>query len=106
MAYAYPGVYIEEDSSPGLTISSSATAVPVFVFVPIFLIGSIELLKVDSWLEFLSLFPPVGDFDDYAGDPLYSNVKYYFLNGGGRCYVSDSDYVCDNSLNIADYQTR
>ena len=29
-AYTYPGVYIEEDATPGLSISSSATAVPVF----------------------------------------------------------------------------
>ncbi len=26
----YPGVYIEEDASPALSVRSSATAVPVF----------------------------------------------------------------------------
>ena len=92
MPYAYPGVYIEEDASPGLNISSSATAVPVFVFLNGYPIESNELFKVDSWLDFLSLL----DFLD-VNEPLYNSVKYYFVNGGGRCYVSA---VSDLDINL------
>ena len=83
MPYAYPGVYIEEDASPGLNISSSETAVPVFVFSDEYPIKSYELIKVDSWLDFVSLLDILE-----IRESLYNSLKYYYINGGGRCYVS------------------
>ena len=100
MPYAYPGVYIEEDLSPGLNISSSETAVPVFVFSGGFPIDSSELLQIDSWLDFLALLVDgVTDFEVFEADALYNSVKYYFINGGGRCYVSDYNSLGVNLLN-------
>lgn len=96
MPYAYPGVYIEEDLSPGLNISSSETAVPVFVFVDGYPIDSLELLRIDSWLDFLEV---LGDFDSIEQGALYNSVKYYFINGGGRCYVNAMSSLDINLLN-------
>ena len=96
MPYAYPGVYIEEDLSPGLNISSSETAVPVFVFSDGYPIESLELLRIDSWLDFLEV---LGDFNSTEQDPLYNSVKYYFINGGGRCYVNAISSLDINLLN-------
>ncbi|MFK7673004.1 hypothetical protein [Pseudomonas sp. 2024-204] len=77
MPYAYPGVYIEEDASPGLNISSSETAVPVFVFSDEYPIKSYELIKVDSWLDFVSLLDILE-----IRESLYNSLKYYYINGG------------------------
>lgn len=100
MPFAYPGVYIEEDLSPGLNILSSETAVPVFVFSGGFPIDSSELLQIDSWLDFLALLVDgVTDFEVFEADALYNSVKYYFINGGGRCYVSDYNSLGVNLLN-------
>ena len=96
MPYAYPGVYIEEDLSPGLNISSSETAVPVFVFSDGYPIESLELLRIDSWLDFLEV---LGDFNSIEQDALYNSVKYYFINGGGRCYVNAMSSLDINLLN-------
>lgn len=99
MPYAYPGVYIEEDSSPGLNISSSETAVPVFVFSDGYPIASLELLRIDSWLDFLEVLDPRFDLNYVEEDALYNSVKYYFINGGGRCYVSAYSRLDINLLN-------
>lgn len=99
MPYAYPGVYIEEDLSPGLNISSSETAVPVFVFLDTVPIASFELLKIDSWLDFLGVLDPNYDDEFVELDVLYNSVKYYFINGGGRCYVSAYSSLGINLLN-------
>lgn len=96
MPFAYPGVYIEEDLSPGLNISSSETAVPVFVFSDDYPIDSLELLRIDSWLDFLEV---LGDFNSIEQDALYNSVKYYFINGGGRCYVNAISSLDINLLN-------
>ena len=52
--YKYPGVYIEEDATPGLSISSSATAVPVFAHDGSEVVSE-KLERIDSWLDFLGM---------------------------------------------------
>ena len=53
-----PGVYIEEDASPAMSVSAGATAVPLFVarFTPLKpeLAGAIT--RIGSWLDYTTLF--------------------------------------------------
>lgn len=53
-----PGVYIEEDATPALSVSQGATAVPLFVgnFDPIETGNQGKLLRISGWLEFTQLF--------------------------------------------------
>ena len=95
MPYAYPGVYVEEDSTPGLNISSSETAVPVFVHDAQLVTtetGKMEL--VDSWLGFIELIEVPIDAA-VMEDKLYQSMAAYFACGGGRCYVCPRTLVDD-----------
>ena len=75
----YPGVYIEETASTAISISSGATAVPIFALYNKFSSAT----KVNSWLDYLK--KKGSDFDsNYAGD---LSLRIYFENGGGPCYV-------------------
>ncbi|WP_445374826.1 phage tail sheath family protein [Photorhabdus tasmaniensis] len=60
VAYTTPGVYIEEDASLSLSISTSPTAIPVFIGKFFRKDGSqIEqgsCIKITSWLDFISQF--------------------------------------------------
>ena len=90
MPYAYPGVYIEEDASPGLNISSSATAVPVFAH-DAQLVNRVngKMISVDSWLDFINLVKAEHQSSDASPetDKLYQSLAAYFACGGGRCYL-------------------
>ncbi|MGV8000583.1 phage tail sheath C-terminal domain-containing protein [Photorhabdus temperata subsp. temperata] len=89
--YSYPGVYIEEDASPSLSVRSGATAVPVFAvavaadvdkdknsFIP-----NDASTRINSWLEYLTLKD--GQFD--PDNTLDISLRAYFINGGGYCYL-------------------
>lgn len=86
MPYAYPGVYIEENSSPGLTISSSETAVPVFAHDTQIIASTKRMELVDSWLGFIDLLLKPNDTATKI-DILYVAMAAYFACGGGKCYV-------------------
>ena len=90
-SYTYPGVYIEEDASPGLSISSSATAVPVFAHDGA-LVDSKILERVDSWLDFLALIKTdkTGKRIFSLEDKLYLSIEAYFQCGGGRAYLCET----------------
>lgn len=79
----YPGVYIEEVSSLSLSISSGATAVPVFPYAKAdagtALTGTV---RISSWLGFIRL---VDEFK--PDDVLHIALRTYFENGGGYCYL-------------------
>ncbi|WP_342323007.1 phage tail sheath subtilisin-like domain-containing protein [Kosakonia sp. BYX6] len=55
-----PGVYIEEDATPALSVSLGATAVPLFVgnFTPLTSNSSIsgKVVRIAGWLDFTQLF--------------------------------------------------
>ncbi|MDX7990049.1 phage tail sheath family protein [Xenorhabdus littoralis] len=53
-----PGVYIEEDASLALSVSTSATAVPVFIgkFTPKVADSAQVCTRISNWLEFTSAF--------------------------------------------------
>ncbi|NHB60511.1 phage tail sheath family protein [Photorhabdus sp. RW14-46] len=54
----YPGVYIEEDASPALSVSQGSTAIPVFIgrFLPKETSTTPKITRVSSWLDFTNLF--------------------------------------------------
>lgn len=53
-----PGIYIEEDASLALSVSNSATAVPVFIgkFTPKVANSAQVCTRINNWLEFTSAF--------------------------------------------------
>ncbi|NHB60931.1 phage tail sheath family protein [Photorhabdus sp. RW14-46] len=80
----YPGVYIEEDASPSLSIRSGATAVPVFAVANNnSLIPDNSYIRISNWLEYLTLkgkqFDPTNTLD--------IALRAYFINGGGYAYL-------------------
>ncbi|WP_387692606.1 phage tail sheath family protein [Photorhabdus sp. RM71S] len=80
----YPGVYIEEDASPALSVRSGATAVPVFAVANNHsLISSKPYIRVSNWLEYLTL--KGGQFN--PSDKLDIALRAYFINGGGYAYL-------------------
>ncbi|MHA1066706.1 phage tail sheath family protein [Enterobacter ludwigii] len=78
----YPGVYIEELESTSLSISSNATAVPVFAYTGNS--SSKPHTRISSWLDYVNFRSP-GEFD--ATNLLDISVRSYFENGGGYCYL-------------------
>lgn len=108
----YPGVYIEEDASPSISVSNMATATPVFigqfkdkngVSLP-----SGECILIENWLQFTTDYfyaPAVlavtvdSNKDDSSSysytynlkstTPTYPSLQlqHYFQNGGGACYI-------------------
>ncbi|MCA6220843.1 phage tail sheath family protein [Photorhabdus antumapuensis] len=108
--YATPGVYIEEDASLALSISTSPTAIPVFIGKFFKKDGSQpkkwSCIKITSWLDFISQFslsPTVSVTATSKGDGPQKNytyaatvtatsvsafaIQHYFNNGGGVCYL-------------------
>ncbi|GAA1246822.1 hypothetical protein GCM10009665_42210 [Kitasatospora nipponensis] len=78
-----PGVFIEEDSSLSMSVSSGATAVPVFIadFGAVFE----GVVRVNNWL----------DLSQAAGEATASGawsvvLRAYFENGGGYCYLANT----------------
>ncbi|MDE1482858.1 phage tail sheath family protein [Xenorhabdus bovienii] len=60
VSYTTPGVYIEEDTSLSLSISTSPTAIPVFIGKFLKVNGEqpelVTCIKINSWLDFISQF--------------------------------------------------
>ncbi|AHG18631.1 phage tail sheath protein [Chania multitudinisentens RB-25] len=80
---SYPGVYIEELSSLALSVSNSATAVPVFaVKENSGIVVSGSATRINSWMDYLNR---VDNFDN--SDKLAISLRTYFTNGGGYCYL-------------------
>ncbi|MBD2811151.1 phage tail sheath family protein [Xenorhabdus sp. Vera] len=80
-----PGVYIEEDASLALSVSNSATAVPVFIgkFTPKVADSAQVCTRINNWLEFTSAFSlaPVteitikSDIELSSGDEVKEEVE-------------------------------
>ncbi|RRR73458.1 MAG: phage tail sheath family protein [Candidatus Viridilinea halotolerans] len=89
--YLSPGIYIEEVNSGPRPIESVGTACAAFVgFAPA---GPVNKpMLVTNWSQYVNTF---GSLDEsgrkvphMAGSFLSHAVFGYFLNGGGRCYVT------------------
>src|ERR1700759_704242 len=110
----YPGVYVEEDASPSISVSSSPTAVPVFIGQFSLASGASltasQCIRISNWLDFSSTYAlnPVISVvvtttksTNDAGAAAYNygtptitvknspsfDVQLYFQNGGGPCYI-------------------
>nr|WP_241391067.1 phage tail sheath C-terminal domain-containing protein [Serratia proteamaculans]ULG16478.1 hypothetical protein 1137p_00080 [Serratia proteamaculans] len=105
-----PGVYIEEDASPAMSVSAGATAVPLFVarFTPLKPKQTGVITRIGSWLDYTTLFDSnvpssihvtvTSTSDDNHDTYLIDDIKIvdptasvalrlYFQNGGGPCYL-------------------
>ncbi|MFI8415491.1 phage tail sheath family protein [Serratia sp. NPDC078593] len=63
-----PGVYIEEDASPAISVSQGATAVPLFVahFTPLKAEQKGVITRISSWLDYSTLFDATTAFSAKA----------------------------------------
>ena len=90
--YLAPGVYVEEVQQGSRPLQGVPTAVAGFVGFTEDVRGGAELFKptlVTSWNEYLQKFalPRSDGFTDF-GAYLPFSVYGWFLNGGGRCWVT------------------
>ena len=90
--YFAPGVYVEEVDRGSRPIEGVSTSVAGFIGFTEEIRGGAEIFKpmlVTSWTQYLEYFARGNsngftDFNAY----LPFAVRGYFLNGGGRCYVT------------------
>lgn len=90
--YFAPGVYVEEVDRGSRPIEGVSTSVAGFIGFTEDIRGGAEIFKpmlVTSWTQYLDYFARRSsngftDFDAY----LPFAVRGYFLNGGGRCWVT------------------
>jgi phage tail sheath protein FI len=92
---SYPGVYIEEDASPSISVSISATAVPIIAVYA----WAGAAVKFNSYLEFISY---IGSWDTGTTDTNLISVRAYFENGGGPCYIVEDDRLVDEVPKYSD----
>lgn len=88
---SYPGVYLSEVASLNYSVTTSATAIPVFAFVRRASLpqgGNIQIFN--NWNEFVSSHP-----EDNAGYNYYKSLKLWFMNGGGRCYLVNTNNLIE-----------
>jgi len=80
----YPGVYLSEEASLNFSVTSSATAIPAFVFYPRSTENapSDKIVRLNNWSDFFSL---IGQDDSPAH--YFDSMKAWFMNGGGPCYM-------------------
>jgi len=85
----YPGVYLSEEAASNFVITSAATAVPAFAFrksssQP----HQDDIYVFNNWAEFAK--SQQGDDTEYA----YAvAIKLWFMNGGGKCYLFQSNQL-------------
>lgn len=90
--YSAPGVYVEEVDRGSRPIDGVSTSVAGFIGFTEDIRDGAELFKpmlVTTWTQYLRYFAKPNsdgytDFDAY----LPFSVRGYFLNGGGRCWVT------------------
>jgi hypothetical protein len=80
---SYPGVYVQEDASPVISVSTLPTAVPVFLFNN--RTEFQQMTRVNSWMHYAQIVSV--NLNDYAD----AGVRAYFNNGGGPCYACNRD---------------
>jgi phage tail sheath protein FI len=90
--YFAPGVYVEEIDRGSRPIEGVSTAVAGFVGFTEDIRGEAELFKpmlVTNWTQYLNYFarPNSNGFTDFNAYLPFA-VYGYFMNGGGRCWVT------------------
>lgn len=90
--YFAPGVYVEEVDRGSRPIEGVSTSVAGFIGFTEDIRGGAELFKpmlVTSWTQYLEYFarPNSNGFTEFDAYLPFS-VRGYFLNGGGRCWIT------------------
>ncbi|MDR5816420.1 MULTISPECIES: phage tail sheath C-terminal domain-containing protein [unclassified Caballeronia] len=83
---SYPGIYIQEDASPALSVSQLATAVPLFCMNEDF---GTSVIRFSSYLDMAQFFDGKPNFEDVS----VSGLRAYFESGGGPCYAVSFESV-------------
>jgi len=119
-----PGIYIEEDASPAISVSPGATAIPLFIgrFSPLESKNNGVVTRVSSWLDFCQKYsaklgisasvaitstPDNTDtptsYTYTVGAPTVTEflgplaLQLYFQNGGGACYICSMSDTSDEA---------
>jgi uncharacterized protein len=90
--YFAPGVYVEEVDRGSRPVEGVSTAVAGFIGFTEDIRGEAELFKpmlITNWTQYLNYFsrPNSDGFTDFNAYLPFS-VYGYFMNGGGRCWVT------------------
>ncbi|MEA5598421.1 phage tail sheath family protein [Rivularia sp. UHCC 0363] len=90
--YAAPGVYIEEIDRGSRPVEGVSTAIAGFVGFTEDIRGGAELYKpmlITNWTQYLQYFarPNSDGFTDFNAYLPFA-VYGFFMNGGGRCWIS------------------
>lgn len=90
---SYPGIYLSEDASLSFSVTSSVTAIPLFLrdrcagnHLPD---GAVYIFN--SFAEFQS----ISDINKDTSWTFYNVIKAWFFNGGGKCYMSGAASVTE-----------
>lgn len=96
---SFPGIYLSEESSVNFSVTSSATALPIFMFekrdgeyAP-----SATSLYLNDWAEFYTL---IGRDD--SGSHYFDSLKFWFMSGGGPCYMVRREYIIEEAAKYDD----
>jgi len=78
--FTYPGVYVTERPSGAQAVPAAATSIALFV-------GMADIGPLDMPTRIQSLASYVRNFGETSGGEMADQVKQFFVNGGGDCYV-------------------
>ena len=78
--FTYPGVYVTEKPSGAQAVPAAATSIAAFV-------GMADIGPFDIPTRVQSLANYVRTFGETSGGEMADQVKQFFVNGGGDCYV-------------------
>ena len=106
--YTTPGIYIEEKSVLPPSVAGVSTAIPAFIGLVASNNADKKVVRITSIDDYVELFGTVSENDkvfkvSLNGDntqiidftapeksvttPMYDNIRFYFDNGGGTCYI-------------------
>lgn len=122
---ALPGIYIEEDATPAISVSPGATAIPLFIgrFSALDSQYTGVVTRVSNWLDFCQKYSVTAGIsasvaitskpDDASKPASYTytvgtatvtenlaplGLQLYFQNGGGACYICAIADISDATL--------
>ncbi|MGV3344491.1 phage tail sheath family protein [Enterobacteriaceae bacterium LUAb1] len=86
----YPGVYLSEVMPQNFSVTHSVTAVPAFAYRKYTGQGAPEqsVSRYNNFAEFSAAIAP-----DHKESDFFNCVKFWFINGGGYCYLVHKDSV-------------
>lgn len=90
MTTTYPGVYLSEDAVSSFSVSSAATAVPLFAYDSQSATTANKPIQVFlNWAEFTAAYPTP------LKNAFYTSLSMWFMQGGGKCYLVSEVSITD-----------